>query len=193
MRAYLFFHPCTASCVHTCARIFYARGERERERASSKIGPTATACSLHVKRIQWTVNCALILIAAFIRLVITKATRVLPCFTLSRYILFAHDCSRCVKSRFISPRIPRIEVASLPFKTLLLFSEISLNVRSVSFSPFRHYNYFSFFISDHIVLCSILFMRLSFMRFIIVYPFTVYFASRQPLHGVLNRILFLCT
>lgn len=32
MRAYLFFHPCTASCVHTCARIFYARGERERER-----------------------------------------------------------------------------------------------------------------------------------------------------------------
>lgn len=126
MRAYLFFHPCTASCVHTCARIFYARGERERERASSKIGPTATACSLHVKRIQWTVNCALILIAAFIHLVITKATRVLPCFTLSRYILFAHDCSRCVKSRFISPRIPRIEVASLPFKMLLLFNEISL-------------------------------------------------------------------
>ena len=92
-------------CTHVRADILCAWRERERERASSKIGPTATACSLHVKRIQWTVNCALILIAAFIRLVITKATRVLPCFTLSRYILFAHDCSRCVKSRFISPRI----------------------------------------------------------------------------------------
>lgn len=64
-----FYHPVrNVSCVHTCTQIFYIRVER----ASSKIGPTATACSLHVKRIQWTVNCTLILIAAFIRLVITR-------------------------------------------------------------------------------------------------------------------------